>query len=181
MVKHLRIRGHWPKLIEALQTLDQPFAMCYEASCGYGHLYDQLSRIARRVVAAHPGQLRLIFRSKKKNDRVDAKKLATLLFLDQVPTIDKKIGRAPATEVLINNASVKDKIRHGEENDLPTIVATATAEGMRNFTQSLAEMIEQELIYYDTAMEYAPNRNALESAVKGIKMSQQSIVRLRGK
>ncbi len=87
MVKRLTIRGHWPKLIEALQTLDQPFAICYEASCGYGHLHDQLSRIARRVVVAHPGQLRLIFRSKKKNDRVDAKKLATLLFLDQVPTV----------------------------------------------------------------------------------------------
>ena len=40
-----------------------------------------------QVIVAHPGQLRLIFRSKKKNDRVDAKKLATLLFLDQVPQV----------------------------------------------------------------------------------------------
>ncbi len=30
-------------------------------------------------------------------------------------------------------------------------------------------------------MEYAPNRDALQAAVKGIKMSQQSIVRLRTK
>ena len=44
-----------------------------------------------------------------------------------------------------------------------------------------AEMIESELIYYDTAMEYAPNRDALQAAVKGIKMSQQSIVRLRSR
>ena len=36
---------------------------------------------------AHPGQLRLIFKSKRKNDRVDAKKLATLLLLNQVPTV----------------------------------------------------------------------------------------------
>lgn len=36
---------------------------------------------------AHPGQLRLIFRSKKKNDRVDAEKLAKLLYLDEVPTV----------------------------------------------------------------------------------------------
>ena len=36
---------------------------------------------------AHPGQLRLIFRSKKKNDRADAEKLAKLLFLGEVPTV----------------------------------------------------------------------------------------------
>ena len=86
-IKEFRVRGHCSKLIDALTKLKQPFAICYEASCGYGYLYDQLSRIARRVVVAHPGQLRLIFRSKKKNDRVDARKLATLLYLDQVPTV----------------------------------------------------------------------------------------------
>ena len=68
-IKEFRVRGHCSKLIDALTKLKQPFAICYEASCGYGYLYDQLSRIARRVVVAHPGQLRLIFRSKKKNDR----------------------------------------------------------------------------------------------------------------
>ena len=34
-----------------------------------------------RVVVAHPSQLRLIFRSKRKNDRADAEKLAKLLYL----------------------------------------------------------------------------------------------------
>jgi len=38
-------------------------------------------------VVAHPGQLRLIFRSKRKSDRVDAEKLAKLLFLDEVPPV----------------------------------------------------------------------------------------------
>ena len=36
---------------------------------------------------AHPGQLRLIFRSKRKHDRVDAEKLAKLLYLDEVPPV----------------------------------------------------------------------------------------------
>lgn len=62
-------------------------AVCYEASCGYGHLHDLLSRVCARVAVAHPGELRLIFRSKRKNDRVDAEKLAKLLFLDQVPPV----------------------------------------------------------------------------------------------
>jgi transposase len=62
-----------------------PWTICFEATCGYGYLYRELSRLARRVVVAHPGQLRLIFRAKRKNDRVDARKLAKLLYLDEVP------------------------------------------------------------------------------------------------
>jgi len=79
--------GTWSKLLEALRTIEHPFAACYEASIGYGFLYEQISGIARSVTVAHPGQLRLIFRSKKKNDRVDAEKLAKLLYLGEVPTV----------------------------------------------------------------------------------------------
>jgi transposase len=39
------------------------------------------------VLVAHPGQLRLIYRSKNKNDRKDAEWLAKLLYLGEVPTI----------------------------------------------------------------------------------------------
>ena len=87
MVKQMRLRGTLAKLLDTLRSIKEPFAVCYEASCGYGHLHDLFGKLAKRVVVAHPGHLRLIFRTKKKNDRVDAKKLATLLFLDQVPTI----------------------------------------------------------------------------------------------
>lgn len=86
-VKQERIEGGGIKVLEMLASLRQPFAICFEASCGYGWLYDRLRRIARRVVVAHPGHLRLIFRSKQKNDRVDAEKLAKLLFLDSVPPV----------------------------------------------------------------------------------------------
>jgi transposase len=87
MVKQMKVRGTLAKLLDTLRSIAEPFAVCYEASCGYGHLHDLFGKQAKRVVVAHPGHLRLIFRTKKKNDRVDAKKLATLLFLDQVPTI----------------------------------------------------------------------------------------------
>jgi transposase len=64
-----------------------PWQVCFEASCGYGWLYERLKKMAQKVVVAHPGQLRWIFRSKRKNDRVDAEKLAKLLYLDEVPTV----------------------------------------------------------------------------------------------
>src|SRR5688500_13334348 len=89
VVKQELVNGPWPRLFERLERIDQPFSVCYEASCGYGHLYDRIAPLpmARHVSVAHPGQLRLIFKSKKKPDRVAAQKIAKLLYLDAVPPV----------------------------------------------------------------------------------------------
>jgi hypothetical protein len=50
-------------MMRILEGLPDRFEVCYEASCGYGHYHDLLLRpLAARVLVAHPGQLRLIFR-----------------------------------------------------------------------------------------------------------------------
>ena len=67
------------EMMRLLESLPDRFEVCYEASCGYGHYHDLLRPIAARVTVAHPGRLRLIFRSKDKNDRKDAERLAKLL------------------------------------------------------------------------------------------------------
>jgi transposase len=88
VVKRLEVKGPWPKLLDRIAAeVPRPFAVCFEASCGYGYLHGKLSALAERVAVAHPGQLRLIFRSKRKYDRVDAEKQAKLLYLDQVPRV----------------------------------------------------------------------------------------------
>lgn len=74
-------------LLAALERLPRPFRVCYEASTGYGRLYELLSPLADQVLVAHPGRLNWIFRSKQKNDRRDAEKLAKLLYLDEVPAV----------------------------------------------------------------------------------------------
>lgn len=82
------MKGDPHDLIARLRRdLPRPFRIVYEASTGYGFLHDQLARFAQRVLVAHPKRLRAIWRSKQKNDRADARQLAVLLFLDQVPTI----------------------------------------------------------------------------------------------
>jgi transposase len=86
-VKSMTVKGAWDRVLVELGRIKEPFAVCFEASCGYGHLHDELLRIAKKVRVAHPGKLRLIFRSKRKNDRVDALKLAKLLYLDEVPPV----------------------------------------------------------------------------------------------
>lgn len=93
-VKSLTLRGGWDRVIGQLRELGGSIAICYEASIGYGALHERLTKVCRRIVVAHPGGLRLIFRSRKKNDRVDAQKLAKLLWLDEVPQV-----HVPASEV----------------------------------------------------------------------------------
>lgn len=89
--------------------------------------------------------------------------------------------RVPATEVLLANSTVREKIRREEDEDMPAIIAGSTEEGMRSFTHSLAELVENEMVHFDTAMDYAPNRDALKSEVKGIKTSTQSLVGRMGR
>ena len=82
------------EMMRILEALPDRFEVCYEASCGYGHYHDLLSPIAARVTVAHPGRLRLIFRSKDKNDRKDAERLAKLLYLGEAPAV-----HVPAADV----------------------------------------------------------------------------------
>jgi transposase len=82
------------QVLRILKGLPDRFEVCYEASCGYGHYHDLLRPLAARVVVAHPGQLRLIFRPKSKNDRNDAERLAKLLYLGETPA-----AHVPAAEV----------------------------------------------------------------------------------
>jgi transposase len=87
MVNQIQLNGPRATVVDQLRQLKEPFSICYEASCGYGHLYEQLRPLAAHVSVAHPGKLRLIYGSKRKNDRVDAQKLAKLLLLDLVPPV----------------------------------------------------------------------------------------------
>ena len=87
LFKRQEVKGRWPVLLEELRHVPRPFAICYEASCGYGYLYEQFATLADRVTVAHPGELAWIYKSKRKHNRVDATKLAKLLFLDEVPAV----------------------------------------------------------------------------------------------
>jgi len=89
------------QLLDFLKRLPE-FAVCYEASCGYGWLHEALSKLAARVVVAHPGHLALIYRSKRKHDRIDAERLAKLLYLDEVPTVHVPAAEVRAWRELIN-------------------------------------------------------------------------------
>jgi twitching motility protein PilT len=85
-------------------------------------------------------------------------------------------SRFPATEVLLANSIVKQKIAHEEDEDLPAILHQCRDEGMRDYTHSLCELVNEDKILRTVAMDYAPSREALTSALKGIDSSAGSIL-----
>ena len=66
-------------------TLPQPRMMAMEATIFTGWIYDHLLPHAEKVKVAHPLMLRAIAAAKKKNDRIDASKIADCLRCDFLP------------------------------------------------------------------------------------------------
>lgn len=67
------------------RDLKGPWIGALEATMFTGWIYDHLRPHARELKVAHPLMLRAIAASKKKNDRVDARKIANLLRCDLLP------------------------------------------------------------------------------------------------
>jgi len=83
----------------------------------------------------------------------------------------------PATEVLLNNSTVNEKIREGEDEDLPAVVQSSENEGMHSFTSSLGRLVNEEWIDLKIAERYAPNAEALRSRVRGLTVKADSLIR----
>ena len=68
-----------------IRTLPQPRMIAMEATIFTGWIYDHLLPHAEKVKVAHPLMLRAIAAAKKKNDRIDAGKIADCLRCDFLP------------------------------------------------------------------------------------------------
>jgi len=81
--------GSLPAARQALtnwaEELRRPWRGAMEATLFTGWIYDHLRPYAEELKVGHPLMLRAIIASKKKNDRVDARKLADLLRCDLFP------------------------------------------------------------------------------------------------
>jgi twitching motility protein PilT len=104
-----------------------------------------------------------------------ASSLRAILCQRLIPGVEEG-SRYPATEVLLVNSVVKDKILREEDEDLPTLLHQCREEGMREYTHSLCELVNEDKILRSVAMDYAPSREALSSALKGIDATSSGII-----
>src|SRR5271163_2021350 len=68
-----------------MKTLPQPWTVAMEATIFSGWIYDHLLPHATEIKMAHPLMLRAIAAAKKKNDQIDASKIADCLRCDFLP------------------------------------------------------------------------------------------------
>ena len=91
-------------------------------------------------------------------------------------SIKPGVGRVPTVEIMTFTPMIQKLILEGKDSKLPDAIRIGVAEGMQDFTMSLKDLIDKELIDRPTAFEVAPNKDALKMALKGIQVSQPGIL-----
>jgi hypothetical protein len=61
--------------------------LTFEISGQAGYLYDSLQRYADTITVNNPVKVTWIYRTSKKNDRIDARKQAVLLSIGEIPKV----------------------------------------------------------------------------------------------
>ena len=93
-----------------------------------------------------------------------------------LPSIKEGVGRVPTVEIMTFTAMIKKLILDGDDAKLPDAIRIGAKEGMQDFTMSLKELVNRDLIDRAVALEVAPNVEALKMALKGIDVSQPGIL-----
>ena len=91
-----------------------------------------------------------------------------------IPKTDNK-GRAPAVEVLISTAFIRDCIMDKEKSHLiHGAIAQGTSQyGMQTFDQSIFYLFQQKLISYEEALRWASNVDEFKLKVQGSRRPQR--------
>lgn len=167
------IRGPWSRVLDEVAKVKRPFSVCFEASTGYGYLHRHLAGMAQQVVVAHPGHLRLIFGTKRKNDRVDAHKLATLLTVGAVRTVHVPDEGVRAWRTLIEYRRRLVRERTRIKNAIRALLRTHALQAPRGLwsRSGLAWLSQVELPHKC----YGPLRNDLLDRFQMVHASIRSI------
>jgi len=93
-----------------------------------------------------------------------------------LPSIRPGVQRVPTNEIMIMNPTVKELIIKAEDKKLPDAIRIGFLEGMLDFNESLRQLVERGDVDRATALEVAPNPEALKMAFKGIKVAQSGLI-----
>lgn len=92
-----------PARIDAFFAALGDFEAVVEATASYEWLLQRIEPLARRVVLAHPGKLRVIAESTRKSDKLDARVLAEFLALDMIPRAYRPTPRQREHRALVRH------------------------------------------------------------------------------
>jgi twitching motility protein PilT len=93
-----------------------------------------------------------------------------------LPSIKPGVSRVPTVEIMNFSPTVRKLILEERDEKLPDAIRMSAREGMQDFTMSLTDLVNKDLIDRTVALEVAPNVEALKMALKGIAVSQPGIL-----
>jgi twitching motility protein PilT len=93
-----------------------------------------------------------------------------------LPSIKPGVQRVPTNEIMIVNPTIRELILKSEDKKLADAIKIGFLEGMLDFTESLRLLVEKNYVDKATALEVAPNPEALKMALKGIKVATPGIL-----
>ena len=88
-----------------------------------------------------------------------------------LPSIKPGVGRVPTVEIMTFNPTIRKLLLEENDEKLADAIRMCEKEGMQDFTMSLEDLVDRELIDRATAFEVAPNVDALKMALKGISVA----------
>ncbi|MCA9247270.1 MAG: PilT/PilU family type 4a pilus ATPase [Planctomycetales bacterium] len=91
-------------------------------------------------------------------------------------SIKPGVGRVPTVEIMTFNSTVQKLILEEEDEKLSDVIRMCAIDGMQDFTMSLKQLVDDELIDREVALEVAPNKEALKMALKGIDVKAPGIL-----
>ena len=91
-------------------------------------------------------------------------------------SIKPGVGRVPTCEIMTFNPTVRKLVLEERDHNLFDAIRIGEEEGMQDFTKSLKQLIDDELIDRPTAFQVAPNKEELKMRLKGINVSQPGII-----
>jgi twitching motility protein PilT len=93
-----------------------------------------------------------------------------------LPSLIPGVQRVPTNEIMIANPTVRELIIKAEDKKLPDAIRIGFLEGMLDFTESLTQLVQKGWVDRASALEVAPNPEALKMALKGIKVATPGIL-----
>jgi twitching motility protein PilT len=93
-----------------------------------------------------------------------------------LPSIKPGVGRVPTVEIMMFNATCRKLVLEERDDKLADLIRISSKDGMQDFTMSLKDLVDRELIDRAVALEVAPNVEALKMALKGIEVKSSGML-----
>ena len=93
-----------------------------------------------------------------------------------LPCLDENVDRIPSVEIMLASPMVRQLIEEGRDSELIDVIKGSEQEGMQDFTKSLLDLIERDLIDPRVAYAVAPNADELKMRMKGINSGHSGLI-----